>query len=216
MKRCAIKAATFLALACTLISAANLNLSVKPTAVPNSCEWGIYEVEFKITNVDAGNRFLKNYYITGAFASLDEIAPIHGTANISSFSAEGAYIGSEKVTVSVNGSGSVPSCEAGLNKGVYFNIRVNTPEVPGAPWLEVTENGGYATVTVQFIRGEGLFPFDPECDDFSRIAPGAPADFYDDRHFALNYTSTQQLITEYIAPGVVDPETGLPTWACNE
>ncbi len=216
MKRSAIKVTVFFALFCSVISAGNLNLQVKRTAVPNSCEWGIFEAEFKITNVDAGNRFLKNYYITGAFASTDEIKPIHNTVNISSFSTEGAYIGSESVTISVNGQESVPSCEPGLNKGVYFSIRVNTPETPGAPWVEVVENGGYATVTVQFIRGEGLFPFDPECDDFSRIAPGVPADFYDDHHFALNYTSTQQLIREYIAPGVVDPETGLPTWACNE
>lgn len=83
---------------------------------------------------------------------------------------------------------AVPTYESGLNKGVYFSIRTNTPKTPGAPWLEVVENGGYATVTVQFIRDDGLFPFDPECDDFSRIAPGAPAEFYDDHHFALNYT----------------------------
>lgn len=216
MKRIALKASVFFTLIYTVIFAGNLNLQVKPTAVPNSCEWGIFEAEFKITNVDGGNRFLKNYYITGAFASNDVIAPIHGTANISSFSADGAYIGSETVTVGVSGTGSTPTCEAGLNKGVNFYIRINTPETPGAPWLEVVENGGYATVTVQFMRGNALFPFDPECDDYSRIAPGAPADFYDDHHFALNYTSTQQLIREYIAPGVVDPETGVPAWACNE
>jgi hypothetical protein len=58
-------------------------------------------------------------------------------------------------------------------------------------------------------RAGGLSPFDPECDDLTRVERNAPAVFIDNRFFSLGFTSTQQQICEQLNPTTNDPNTGL-------
>lgn len=190
-------------------SAFNVNLESRPTAVPNSCEWGVFEAEFRLTNVDAGVREPRSYVLHLNFSAEEEIVPVHPRVYANVFRADGGYVGSTTANLvdGIDVDGQLP--------GRFANqqMRVTFDRLPAPGHLVIPENGGYMTFTVTYQRGDGLFPFDPECDDFSRIEPGAPYKFVSDPYFLIDYITTQP-VCEFLAPGVPDPDTGL--WYTGE
>lgn len=74
-------------------SALPLDLQMRATAVPNSCDWGVFEPELRITNVQTFDILLSSVFVEFAFnAGPDEIEAVHPRIIVPIFNSAGGVV----------------------------------------------------------------------------------------------------------------------------
>jgi hypothetical protein len=191
-------------------SAFPLDLQMRATGVPNSCDWGVFEPELKITNVQTFDILVSSVFVEFAFnAAPDEIEAVHPRITIPIFNASGGVVTWTFANV-VKRSDIAPFAFAADRKGnQIWAVIFDPPSAPPNPSNAIPP-GGFASVIPTLRRAGGAVPFDLGCDDFSKVDRGtSQTTFVDNRFFHMIFTSTQQLICEQKSPTVNDPLTGL-------
>jgi hypothetical protein len=190
------------------------NVQVRHTSVPNSCDYSVFEPEIRITNTGDHSFFLPQAYLQVYFnAPLGSIEPVHPQGTTAAiFTSSGAFKSWDTIDIEpgVTFPTSGPSADRLANQAwrIFFG-----PINPPGYGPDVTlDPGDYAQFTVTFRRDGGVSPFDPECDDFTKVERSTPADsvvFTDNKFYDLLFTQTQQLLPEFLDPTTPDPNTGI-------
>ena len=191
-------------------SAFPLDLQMRATGVPNSCDWGVFEPELKISNVATFDILLSSVFVEFAFnAAPDEIEAVHPRITVPIFNSSGGVVSWTFANV-VKRTDIPPFTFAADRKGnQIWAVIFDPPSAPPAPSNAIPV-GGFASVTPTLRRAGGAVPFDVGCDDFSKVDRGtSQTTFVDNRFFHMIFTSTQQLICEQKSPTMNDPLTGL-------
>ena len=191
-------------------SAFPLDLQMRATGVPNSCDWGVFEPELKITNVQTFDILLSSVFVEFAFnAGPDEIEAVHPRITVPIFNSAGGVVSWTFANV-VKRQDIAPFTFAADRKGNQIWAVIFDPPSPPPNPSNAIPVGGFASVTPTLRRAGGAFPFDVGCDDFSKVDRGtSQTTFVDNRFFHMIFTSTQQLICEQKSPTTNDPLTGL-------
>ena len=208
-------AALVVLLACKVASAQGVvtaNLEVRRSSVPNSCDFGVFEPEIKITNTGDHAFFLSQATVVVYFdAGVNEIESVHPEGTTASiFTANGGFKSWDTISIrkfiDFNPTlEPVPGRRANQSWAISFG-----PISPPGQGPDINMNpGDFATMIVTFRRAGGAFPFDVGCNDFTRVERGASNAFHSDRFYNLIFTSTQQLICEFLNPTTPDPDSGI-------
>jgi hypothetical protein len=187
------------------------NVEVRRTSVPNSCDYSVFQPEIKITNTGAQSFFLSQGFIQVYFnAGLDEIEAVHPTGITAAiFDANGAFKSWDGVSISRGVTFNTVTFAPDRRANQAWRIFFDPPQPPGQGPDITMRPGDFAIFTVSFRRAGGQNPFDPECDDFTKVERGAPSNFTNDKFYNLLFTSTQQFICEFLNPTTPDPQSGV-------
>jgi hypothetical protein len=185
------------------------NLQVRPTAVPNSCDYSVFEPELKLTNTGTSSAFLSEVFAEFSFnAGANEIEAVHPEGTYAwIFDAQGGFVSWDGVTVQGPFAQAAAQFSAARRANQVWRVVFDPPNAGGQTIL--VPPGGFATVIVTLRRAAGQSPFDAGCDDFTKVERNAPAAFTDNKFFRLLFTSTQQLICERFNPTTIDPNSGI-------
>ncbi|HTA75638.1 MAG TPA: hypothetical protein VK791_00610 [bacterium] len=190
------------------VNHATWDLQVKPSSVPDSCNWQVFEAVLKITNVWTSPLDLHTveaeYYFD---AGQNEIQAVHPTGTYAViYNAQGTQLGfidannNQRLT---NISGAyAPDRLANQSWVTWFSYDPQSP-------TSIVPPGGCAIVTVTLQRANGASPFDQGCKNFTRIDPGTPQVFAGNKFFTLNFLQTQIRICEALNLTTIDPQTGI-------
>ncbi len=195
----------------TVAVAYPVDLEVRPTAVPNSCDYGIFQPELRITNVADSPISLSSVFAEFAFnAAPGEIEAVHPETYASIFDADGAFVTwtGAKVEPSPWTTTGELSPDRRINQ--IWRVLFDPPR-PNPPNL--IPAGGYATVIVSLRRAGGAVPFDENCDDFTKVERDSSREFQSNPYFHLIFTSTQQLVCEQWDLVTNDPLSGYSFFA---
>lgn len=189
------------------------NLQVRPTAVPNSCDYGVFEAELKLTNTGTSGAFLSEVFAEFSFnAGANEIEAVHPEDTYAwIFDAQGGFVSWDGVKVQGPFAQAPAQFSADRRANQIWRTVFDPPNANGQ--TIVVPPGGFATVIVTLRRAGGQSPFDVGCDDFTKMERNAPTAFTDNKFFRLLFTSTQQLICERFNPNTIDPNSGLFSFA---
>jgi hypothetical protein len=203
------------ALAFTLLLAASasafpVDLQMRATAIPNSCDYALFEPELKITNVTTFDILLSSVFVEFAFnAGLTEIEAVHPRITVPIFNAAGGVVSWTFAEIRQTSTFSTFTFAPDRRGNQVWAVVFDPPSPPPNPSNAIPP-GGYATVIPTLRRAGGAIPFDVGCDDFSKVDRGtSQITFIDNRFMHLIFTSTQQLICEQKSPTTNDPLTGL-------
>jgi hypothetical protein len=188
------------------------DVQVRRSSVPDSCNFGVFEPEIKILNTGDHPFFLSQAFLLVYFnAGANEIEAVHPEGTTAAiFSSNGGFKSWDTISIRKFMDFSptlepVPGRKANQAWQISFG-----PISPPGQGPDLTMNpGDFATLIVTFRRAGGAFPFDPACDDFTRVEPGASNVFHSDRFYNLFFTSTQQFICEFLNPTTPDPLSGI-------
>ncbi len=188
------------------------NVEVRRSSVPNSCDFGVFEPEIKITNTGDHPFFLPQAFLLVYFnAGANEIEAVHPegtTATI--FTANGGFKSFDAISIrKFMDFSQVFEPVPGRKANQAWQISFAPQAAPGQGPDTTLNPGDFATMIVTFRRAGGAFPFDPACDDFTRVERGASNVFHSDRFYNLFFTSTQQFICEFLNPTTPDPLSGI-------
>jgi hypothetical protein len=188
------------------------NVEVRRSSVPNSCDFGVFEPEIKITNTGDHAFFLSQAFLLVYFdAGPNEIEAVHPEGTTAAiFAPNGGFKSWDTISIrkflDFNPTlEPVPGRRANQAWQISFG-----PINPPGRGPDITMNpGDFATMIVTFRRAGGAFPFDVGCNDFTRVERGASNVFHSDRFYNLFFTSTQQFICEFLNPTTPDPLSGI-------
>jgi hypothetical protein len=188
------------------------NVEVRASSVPNSCDFGVFQPEIRITNTGDHAFFLSQAFLLVYFdAGPNEIEAVHPegtTATI--FTRNGGFKSWDTISIRKFMDFS-PALEPvpGRRANQAWQISFGPISPPGqGPDINMNP-GDFATLIPTFRRAGGAFPFDVGCNDFTRVERGASNVFHSDRFYNLFFTSTQQFICEFLNPTTPDPLSGI-------
>lgn len=185
------------------------NLQVRSSAVPNSCDFGIFQPEIRLTNTGE-----HPFSLPQAFVQVYFNAPIGGIEAVNAegttaaiFTANGGFKSFDTISIRPGSTFETtgPSEDRLANQAwqIFFSPI-------SAQGRDLTLNPGeFAQFFVTFRRTGGPFPFDPQCNDFTKVERNAPTVFTDNKFYNLFFTSTQQFICEFLNPTTPDPNSGV-------
>ncbi len=157
----------------------------------NPCNDSIFNISFKLVNYNRLDEKLKNFKIKMWFNTDDNIYT-NGCWGGLIKDGNGNYIGNlnsldYKIINNINGS----------YKEVTLSF--NTEQI-------LPKNGGtIEDINLQLYRGSWQYPFDDNCNDYSR--PLNNSSIYSDNHTFALYIN-DKLIPEWISENIQDPRTG--------
>jgi hypothetical protein len=189
------------------------NVQVRANSVPNSCDYSVFQPEIRITNTGDHPFFLPQAFVQVYFnAPIGSIQPVHPEGTTAAiFSASGAFKSWDTISIDPQAiitfptEGPSPDRLANQAWRIFFG-----PINPPGRGPDVTLNpGDFAQFIVSFQRVGGLSPFDPQCDDFTKLERNSTNVFTDNKFYNLLFTQTQQLLPEFLNPTTPDPNTGI-------
>ena len=190
-------------------SVVTANLQVRASSVPNSCDFGVFEPEIRLTNTGDHPFFLPQAFVQVYFntpiGGIEAVNPEGTTAAI--FTSNGGFKSFDTISIrpGIAFDTTGPSADRLANQAwqIFFSpIDAQGPDVTLNP-------GEYAQFFVTFRRPGGLFPFDPQCNAFTKVERNAQTVFTDNKFYNLFFTSTQQFICEFLNPTTRDPNSGV-------
>jgi hypothetical protein len=191
------------------------DIQVRPTSVPNSCDFGVYQPDIRIVNTGTQDFYLSQASLMLYFdAGPNEIQAVNPTGLTASiFEANGGFRSWDSVFIRKFSDFAetqyAPDRRANQSWQIYFG-----PINPPGQGPDITVPvGGFAELTPTFQRANGAVPFDDGCKNFTRVERGASANFATNKFYDLYFFSTQQFICEYLSPGVPDPNSGIVPFA---
>jgi hypothetical protein len=154
---------------------------------------------------------MSSVFVEFAFNSAQPIEAVHQEITVATFHPNGAF--NDWHTARVFGP-DLRAQTVQLSPTRRFNQVwrvVFDPPNPQRPFsVSIPANGGFVLATVTLRRAGGAFPFDPECDDFTKVDRGtSQVNFVDNKFMHLRFTQTQQLICEEKLGGGFDPLSGI-------
>jgi hypothetical protein len=191
------------------------DVQVRPTSVPNSCDFGVFEPEIRIINTGDHDFFLSQTFLLVYFdAGPDEIQAVHPEGTTAAiFEANGAFRSWD--TVSIRKFEDFPETAFAPDRRANQSWQISFGPInpPGRGPDVTVPVGGFADLITTFQRAGGAFPFDDGCKNFTRVERGAPANFASNKFYSLFFAQTQQFICEFLSPGVPDPNSGISPFA---
>jgi hypothetical protein len=187
------------------------DVQVRPTSVPNSCDFGVFEPEIRIINTGDHDFFLSQTFLLVYFdAGTDEIQAVHPEGTTAAiFEADGAFRSWD--TVSIRKFQDFPETQFAPDRRANQSWQISFGPInpPGRGPDVTVPVGGFADLITTFQRAGGAFPFDDGCKNFTRVERNVPANFASNQFYSLFFASTQQFICEFLSPGVADPNSGI-------
>jgi hypothetical protein len=187
------------------------DVQVRPTSVPNSCDFGVFEPEIRITNTGDHFFFLSQVFLLVYFdAGQDEIQAVHPEGTTAAiFERNGAFRSWDSISIRKFQDFAETQFAPDRLANQSWQINFGPINPPGLGPDVTVPVGGFADLIVTFQRTGGAFPFDVGCKNFTRVERSAPANFASNKFYNLFFTSTQQFLCEFLAPGVPDPNSGI-------
>jgi hypothetical protein len=191
------------------------DVQVRPTSVPNSCDFGVFEPEIRIVNTGDHDFFLSQVFLLTYFdAGVDEIQAVHPEGTTAAiFESNGAFRSWD--TISIRKFEDFPETQFAPDRRANQSWQINFGPInpPGLGPDVTVPVGGFADLITTFQRAGGAFPFDQGCKNFTRVERGASANFASNKFYSMFFTQTQQFICEFLSPGVPDPNSGISPFA---
>jgi hypothetical protein len=196
------------------IPAGKLNLEVRNVDNADSCTYGSFRPEFKITNWGSTAYPLNAVDIRMAFNNPFEQAIEFVVAdNVVVFNANGGITGGYGKVTPLETAPAPASCVVAADRGATQTQHALLGPITAGTNVTIPPNGGYATVIVQYRRAGGLTPFDAGCDDFSRLPADPLRAFHSDKYFSLVKpvvaAPPTALVCEYKTSSTVDTSSGI-------
>jgi hypothetical protein len=189
-----------------------LNLEVRNVDNADSCVFGSFRPEFKITNFGTQPFSITLADIRMFFNNpLQDPIEFVGATFATIFNANGSLTGSYATAVQFDSAPPSPSCVVAPDRRANQTRHISFSAV-GSEAL-IPPNGGFATVTVQYRRNGGQAPFDAGCDDFSKLPADPARAFHNDKFFNLVMQNPMGpphiLFCEFTSATTVDPNSGI-------
>jgi hypothetical protein len=193
-------------------AATKLNLEVRNVDNADSCVFGSFRPEFRITNfgtqpVSIGAVDVRMFFNNPLQDPIEFVGATFATI----FNADGSLTGSYASAVQFDSAPPNPSCVVAPDRLANQTRHISFQPV-GTDAL-IPPNGGFATIIVQYRRNGGEVPFDAGCNDFSKLPADPARAFHNDKFFNLVMQNPMGpphvLFCEFINATTVDPNSGI-------